>query len=81
MKSPSGTANGRGRNGNAIRSQTLQRIRREERDDALLDRRQLLSALTAFQKGSFDVRLPEHWSGIDGKIADAFNAVVERNQR
>ncbi|MDQ2978874.1 MAG: HAMP domain-containing protein, partial [Acidobacteriota bacterium] len=81
MKSPSGTANGTGRNGNAIRSQTLRRLRREDRDDAVLDRRQLLSALTAFQKGSFDVRLPEHWTGIDGKIADAFNAVVERNQR
>jgi HAMP domain-containing protein len=81
MKSPSGTPNGRGRNGNAIRSQTLRRLRREERDDALLDRRQLLAALTAFQKGSFDVRLSEQWTGIDGKIADAFNAVVERNQR
>ncbi|MCA1581500.1 MAG: HAMP domain-containing protein, partial [Acidobacteria bacterium] len=81
MKTPSGNASGTGRNGNAIRTQTLGRLRREEREDAALDRKQLLAALTAFQKGSFDVRLPEDWVGVDGKIADAFNTVVERNQR
>ena len=46
-----------------------------------LDRRVLLHALTSFRKGDFSVRLPAEWSGIDGKIADAFNETVELNQR
>jgi signal transduction histidine kinase/DNA-binding response OmpR family regulator/HAMP domain-containing protein len=46
-----------------------------------LDRKTLLHALTAFGKGDFTVRLPEEWDGIDGKIAGAFNEVVELNHR
>src|SRR5262249_20615243 len=45
------------------------------------DRKLLLAALTRLQCGAFDVRLPEHWDGLDGKIADAFNEVVELNER
>jgi signal transduction histidine kinase/HAMP domain-containing protein/DNA-binding response OmpR family regulator len=48
---------------------------------AALDRRQLLTALTALKKGDFSVRLPIDWEGIDGKIADTFNDVVELNDR
>ncbi len=66
MKTPSGNAGGNGRNGNAIRTRTLERLKREEREAAALDRKQLHAALTAFQKGSFDVRLPEDWIGLDG---------------
>src|ERR1700734_1208993 len=43
--------------------------------------RQLLKALTALKKGDFSVRLPLDWNGTPGKIADAFNDVVERNER
>ena len=46
-----------------------------------LDRRLLLEALTALKKGDFSVRLPIDWEGIDGKIADTFNDVVELNSR
>ena len=46
-----------------------------------LDQRQLLSALTAFKKGELTARLPLGLSGIDGKIADTFNEVIEMNQR
>src|SRR5262245_50141707 len=35
----------------------------------------LLSALTALKKGQSDVRLPLDWTGVAGKVADAFNAV------
>src|SRR5437764_2618198 len=45
------------------------------------DTRQLLSALMAFKRGVFSVRLPEHWTGIAGKIADMFNDVIRTNQR
>ena len=37
----------------------------------------LLTALTALRKGDASVRLPLHWSGLAGKVADAFNDVVE----
>src|SRR5436305_450050 len=41
----------------------------------------LLSALIAFKRGDFTVRLPSDWDGMHGKIADAFNDVIDTNQR
>ncbi len=41
----------------------------------------LLSALTALKKGKPGVRLPLEWTGVAGKVADAFNEVVEQNER
>src|SRR5262245_26061195 len=46
-----------------------------------LDTSQLLSALMAFKRGDFSARLPEDWTGVPGKIADTFNAVIDTNQR
>jgi HAMP domain-containing protein/signal transduction histidine kinase/CheY-like chemotaxis protein len=46
-----------------------------------LDTDALLSALAAFRAGDFSVRLPEHWTGVAGKIADSLNDVIARNQR
>src|SRR5215468_9935164 len=46
-----------------------------------LSGRQLLAALRAFRKGNFSVRLPIDLTGLDGEIADAFNDVVELNER
>src|SRR5437868_12762939 len=46
-----------------------------------LDEKQLLSALTAFKRGDFSVRLPDDWTGLGGKIADTFNDVIGMNQR
>ena len=40
----------------------------------------LLHALTALRKGQADVRLPLEWTGVAGKVADAFNEVVEMNE-
>src|SRR5215831_14627965 len=45
------------------------------------DTGELLSALMAFKGGDFSARLPEDWTGVPGKIADTFNAVIERNER
>src|SRR5437899_336956 len=47
----------------------------------VLDRKGLLSALRAFRKGDFSVRLPMDLIGIDGEIAQAFNDVVEMNEK
>src|SRR5438876_12202931 len=46
-----------------------------------LDNGQLLAALMAFKRGDFSARLPEDWTGVPGKIADTFNAVIEANER
>src|SRR3989442_394171 len=52
----------------------------QSQDDSL-DRRQVLSALLALEEGDFTVRLPDHWTGLDGKVAEAFNSVIKLNQR
>ncbi|HEX5999993.1 MAG TPA: HAMP domain-containing protein, partial [Hyphomicrobiaceae bacterium] len=41
----------------------------------------LLSALHALRRGDDTVRLPLDWQGMSGRVADAFNAVVELNAR
>jgi len=45
------------------------------------DMTMILSALTAFSKGDGSVRLPAEWTGLPGKVAEAFNDAVELNQR
>jgi HAMP domain-containing protein len=46
-----------------------------------LDKAKLLGALAALKKGDFSARLPIDLDGVEGKIADTFNDVVELNQR
>src|SRR5687767_291516 len=46
-------------------------------DEDRLDTRRLLQVLTAVRKGDFSVRLPSNWAGIDGKIADSLNDIIE----
>jgi HAMP domain-containing protein/signal transduction histidine kinase/DNA-binding response OmpR family regulator len=41
----------------------------------------LLKTLVAFKKGNFRVRMPVDLVGIDGKIADAINDILDLNQR
>src|SRR5690349_19381436 len=48
---------------------------------AELDKVELLRALLAFRRGDFSVRLAPNLSGLDGKIADAFNDVLEISHR
>ncbi|MGZ5085776.1 MAG: HAMP domain-containing protein [Usitatibacter sp.] len=43
--------------------------------------RMLLAALTALKQGDSSVRLPVEWSGMQGKISETFNEVVELNER
>ncbi|HEX9143056.1 MAG TPA: HAMP domain-containing protein, partial [Candidatus Binatia bacterium] len=42
-----------------------------------LDGRKLLKVLAAVKRGDFSARLPDDWSGIDGKIADTLNNIIE----
>jgi HAMP domain-containing protein/CheY-like chemotaxis protein/putative methionine-R-sulfoxide reductase with GAF domain len=41
----------------------------------------ILSALQTMHDGDFSVRLPGSWTGVPGKIADTFNAIVSSNQQ
>lgn len=45
-----------------------------------VDSKVLLAALTSFKRGDFSARLTEDWTGVAGKVADAFNEVIARNQ-
>src|SRR5690606_9530465 len=42
---------------------------------------QLLGAMQGVNAGDFSVRLPLHWDGIEGKLANAFNEIVASNRR
>ena len=42
-----------------------------------LDHRHILSALRAFKRGDFTIRMREDLAGVDGQIADTFNELVE----
>ncbi|HEX8877717.1 MAG TPA: HAMP domain-containing protein, partial [Phycisphaerales bacterium] len=42
---------------------------------------ELLHALQTVESGDFSVRLPGDWTGLHGKIADSFNAIVGANAR
>src|SRR5450631_314523 len=46
-----------------------------------VEARMLLAALTALKQGDSSVRLPVEWSGMQGKLAETFNEVVELNER
>ncbi len=43
--------------------------------------RVLLSSLTELKKGNVEAELPHDWTGLFGKVADAFNDVVAENVR
>src|ERR1041385_9416452 len=74
-------------NGGTIGKQALRKLaddpagRAKGNGNGKLDSRTLLAALTSFRRGDFSVRLPELGSGEEGKIAEAFNEVVELNER
>jgi methyl-accepting chemotaxis protein len=56
---------------------------KSKRDTAAnaLDAKLLLKTLTALKKGDFSVRLPSDWGGVNGKIADTLNDVIDINDR
>src|SRR5262245_49876029 len=56
------------------------RSKSDNRDDRSVSH-QLLMAMLAFRDGDFAVRLPSDLTGLDGKIADAFNDVIAVSER
>src|SRR6516162_7675409 len=51
---------------------------RNSRDASL---RQILRAMVAFREGDFSVRLPTDWSGLEGRVAEAFNQTIAQEER
>src|SRR5262245_43416410 len=49
--------------------------------DSGLDAKALLSVLKEVKRGNFNVRLPDEWTGVGGKIADELNAIIETNEK
>ena len=43
--------------------------------------RLILTAMLSFREGDFSIRLPMEWSGIDGRIAEAFNQTIAHEDR
>src|ERR1700704_1949941 len=41
----------------------------------------ILTSLQTMRDGDFSVRLPGSWTGLSGKVADTFNAIVAANQQ
>src|SRR5690242_19898474 len=46
-----------------------------------LDKRDLLKFLTSFRRGDFSVRLAAESDGIDGRIAETLNEIIELNEK
>ena len=52
------------------------------RNDAMpADLSVILASLRAMRDGDFSARLPGHWTGLAGKIADTFNDIAATNQQ
>src|SRR5215831_17580139 len=60
---------------------TPQPVQSSMNGSGTFDPRELLHALQAMQVGDFSVRMAGDRTGIEGKIADTFNAIVSSNQR
>ena len=46
-----------------------------------LDQKQLLRVLSDYRRGDFSVRMPSDLAGLPGKICDALNDTIARNER
>ena len=46
-----------------------------------LDAKVLLATLQAFKKGDLSARMPAHWTGLAGKIADTLNDIIDANEQ
>ncbi|MDB5478788.1 MAG: rpfC 2, partial [Alphaproteobacteria bacterium] len=54
---------------------------KQDNNDSGSEMMSLLYALSSLRNGEKGVRLPQEWTGISGKVADAFNEVVAINER
>jgi len=64
----------------AVKSKTPKSMTGRAGTDTL-DPRALYSVLADYQRGNFTVRMPDDRTGLAGKICDALNSTIERNER
>ncbi len=50
-------------------------------DAAEFDMAMLLTTLRRMRDGDFSARLPDTWTGLNGKVADTFNEIVSANEQ
>jgi methyl-accepting chemotaxis protein len=50
-------------------------------DETVLDGEVLLQVLSDLRAGDLTARMPVHWTGVPGKIADNLNEVIASSQR
>ncbi|MCX4247083.1 HAMP domain-containing protein [Paraliomyxa miuraensis] len=62
------------------KSRVGRRVRAHQAAESL-QRRTLLAALRAYQRGDFSVRLPDDLDGIDGQICAVFNDIAQASAR
>jgi CheY-like chemotaxis protein len=74
-------ARGLRRRGFHVATEMKRRARSREADDSTEPMLALLAAMQAVTAGDFSVALPAHWPGVEGKLADAFNSIVQMNRR
>src|SRR5205085_8239393 len=65
----------------AFKGEDIVSIVHEPINDDRIDATCFLQALTSLKKGDFSVRLPVEWTGVQGKVADTFNEVIEMLDR
>ena len=56
-------------------------VLQQEQSLSVTELNALLGWLMALKKGRSGARLPLDWTGVAGKVADAFNDVVELNEK
>ena len=59
----------------------MAKLKASDRHDDKLDVKLLLKTLVAFQHGNFSVRMPNDWTGVNGKVADTLNEIIEMAER
>ncbi len=72
--------NGGDRGNGTENSTTATASAAEQRGDHV-DSRELLKVLTAFRRGDFSVRMPAERIGLEGRIADTLNDILQLNER
>ncbi|MCK7593263.1 HAMP domain-containing protein [Pseudomarimonas salicorniae] len=60
------------------RSASAKAAQADDRDARL---RQVLDALNLIRNGDFSAKLPSDWDGVEGKLAEACNDIVQLNRR
>src|SRR5258706_7369536 len=68
----------------ATRRRVPEKNAKAEAADAIFtpqEARTLLAALMALKQGDSSIRLPVEWTGMQGKLAETYNDVVELNER